>query len=95
LSTVLFPPLLFVLQELEQLAEEAGLKAMLWSMQKEMKELSEGWMTGRLFELDVTEMQAQVCSHGAQDCQNMWKSLLRGLIVVEGSRAPGGHMSAT
>ena len=33
---------------------------MLWSMQKEMKELSEVWITGRLFELDVTEMQTQV-----------------------------------
>lgn len=49
-----------VLQELEQLAEEAGLKAMLWSMQREMRDLSEGWMLGRLFELDVAEMQAQV-----------------------------------
>lgn len=50
-----------VLQELEQLAETAGLKAMLWSMQQEMRDLGGAWMQGRLFELDVTEMQAKVC----------------------------------
>lgn len=53
-----------VLQELEQLAETAGLKAMLWSMQQEMRDLGKAWMQGQLFELDVAEMQAKVGAGG-------------------------------
>lgn len=49
-----------VLQELEQLAEDAGLKHMLWTMQQEMGTATAAWMQGPLFELDVADMQAQV-----------------------------------
>jgi hypothetical protein len=49
-----------VLEELEQLAEETGLKAMLWTMQREMKDSTAQWMVGPLFELDVADMQAKV-----------------------------------
>lgn len=50
-----------ILEELEQLAEETGLKAMLWSMQQEMRDCAGAWMQGPLFESDVRDMQAKVC----------------------------------
>lgn len=49
-----------VLEELEALAEETGLKAMLWAMQQEMRKAATAWMTGPLFGLDVADMQAKV-----------------------------------
>jgi hypothetical protein len=56
-----------VLEELQALAEEASLKALLWTMQQEMREAAAGWMSGPLFGLDVADMQAKVsgvCRHG-------------------------------
>jgi hypothetical protein len=52
------PPL--VVQELKALAEETGLKHMLWTMQQELAEAGAAWMQGPLFELDVADMQAKV-----------------------------------
>lgn len=48
------------LPELEQLAQEAGLKAVLWAMQAEMRGCAAGWLQGPLFELDVADMQSKV-----------------------------------
>jgi hypothetical protein len=49
-----------VLPELDQLAEEAGLQAVLWAMQAEMRGCAAAWLQGPLFELDVADMQSQV-----------------------------------
>lgn len=49
-----------VLQELEQLAENVGLKHLLWTMQQDMAATTAAWLQGQLFDFDVADMTAQV-----------------------------------
>jgi hypothetical protein len=51
------------LPELDQLAEEAGLKAVLWAMQEQLRGAAATWLTGPVFELDVADMQFKVGVH--------------------------------
>ena len=78
-----------VLQELEQLAEEAGLKHLLWTMQQDMAAATAAWLKGPLFEQDVAQLQTQVgCSWAATEFTRI--TLLWEISIV-GNRGGSKH----